>query len=200
MADVIYSGGATDTQVVVDKDGNPERGVKVMAVSGDLLYDGGATDTKVVVQTDNGPEAAEKVYNLNDAGGGTSDYSDLTNKPQINSTTLSGNQTGADLGLQDATNIVTLTSTSTELATNTIYNGGELASVTLTLPASVPADFIAQVEFTSGSTATTFTAPNTLYFKGDDCFSGVFTPIASCRYCIMIINDGVNTLGLVYSK
>lgn len=32
-------------------------------------------------------------------GGGTSDYTDLTNKPQINGVTLSGNKTGADLGL-----------------------------------------------------------------------------------------------------
>ena len=33
--------------------------------------------------------------------GGTSDYSDLTNKPSINSVTLSGNKTSSDLGLQD---------------------------------------------------------------------------------------------------
>lgn len=30
---------------------------------------------------------------------GTSDYSDLSNKPQINSTELSGNKTSSDLGL-----------------------------------------------------------------------------------------------------
>lgn len=33
--------------------------------------------------------------------GGTSDYSDLTNKPQINNTTLSGNKTGSEIGLQN---------------------------------------------------------------------------------------------------
>lgn len=33
--------------------------------------------------------------------GGTSDYNDLTNKPSINSITLSGNKTGSDLGLVD---------------------------------------------------------------------------------------------------
>lgn len=32
-------------------------------------------------------------------GGGTSNYNALENKPQINGTTLSGNKTGADLGL-----------------------------------------------------------------------------------------------------
>ena len=33
------------------------------------------------------------------SGGGTSDYTDLTNKPQINGHTLSGNQSASDLGL-----------------------------------------------------------------------------------------------------
>ena len=35
-------------------------------------------------------------------GGGTSDYTQLSNKPQINGNTLTGNQTGAQLGLVDA--------------------------------------------------------------------------------------------------
>lgn len=34
--------------------------------------------------------------------GGTSDYSELSNKPQINSTTLTGNKSSSDLGLQSA--------------------------------------------------------------------------------------------------
>ena len=33
-------------------------------------------------------------------GGGTSDYDDLTDKPQINGTTLSGDKSSTDLGLQ----------------------------------------------------------------------------------------------------
>lgn len=47
-------------------------------------------------------------------GSGSSDYSDLSNKPSINSTTLSGNKTSSDLGLQS-----TLTWTYTE-ATETL--------------------------------------------------------------------------------
>lgn len=35
-------------------------------------------------------------------GGGTSDYSDLTNKPQINSVTLTDNKSASDLGLATA--------------------------------------------------------------------------------------------------
>jgi len=45
--------------------------------------------------------------NINIQGGGsggTSDYSDLTNKPQINSVTLSGNKSLNDLGIQPAGN------------------------------------------------------------------------------------------------
>ena len=133
-------------------------------------------------------------------GGGSSDYSDLSNKPKINSVTLSGNKSSADLHLQGATTITTLTTTSVELASNTIYNGGELASVTLTLPATVPADFITQVEFSSGSTPTSFTAPAALYFNGDACDGGILTPVANKRYCIMIISDGSNVLGFVYEK
>lgn len=113
------------------------------------------------------------------------------------------NQTDLQTALnskQSATTVTTLTTASTELASNTIYNGGELASVTLTLPATVPADFVAQVEFSSGATPTTFTAPATLYFNGDACDGGVFTPVANKRYCIMVISDGVNTLGFVYEK
>lgn len=35
-------------------------------------------------------------------GGGTSDYSELSNKPSINGVTLSGNKTNSDLGLGDS--------------------------------------------------------------------------------------------------
>lgn len=45
----------------------------------------------------------------NESGGGTSDYSDLTNKPQINSVTLSGNKSLSDLGIQPNDFIVTIT-------------------------------------------------------------------------------------------
>ena len=48
--------------------------------------------------------------------GGTTNYSDLSNKPQINNTELSGNKSSSDLGLQDklvsGTNIKTINNTS----------------------------------------------------------------------------------------
>ena len=57
-------------------------------------------------------------------GGGTDDYTDLINKPKINSNTLSGNKTSSQLGLQDAlvsgTNIKTINST-------TLLGSGDIA-------------------------------------------------------------------------
>lgn len=41
-------------------------------------------------------------------GGGTSDYSQLSNKPSINGVTLSGNQTSADLNLQPTISVSTI--------------------------------------------------------------------------------------------
>lgn len=44
--------------------------------------------------------------------GGTSDYSELSNKPQINSVTLSGNKSAADIGLATAADLPGLATTS----------------------------------------------------------------------------------------
>lgn len=38
-------------------------------------------------------------------GGGTSDYTDLANKPKINNVTLAGNKSLSDLGIVDATEL-----------------------------------------------------------------------------------------------
>lgn len=56
-------------------------------------------------------------------GGGTNDYTDLTNKPSVNGVTLSGNKTSADLGLQSA-----LTFTSTPSASNKVVCQNDLPS------------------------------------------------------------------------
>ena len=40
-------------------------------------------------------------YSGGGSSGGTSDYTELSNKPQVNGTTLSGNKTSAQLGLVD---------------------------------------------------------------------------------------------------
>jgi hypothetical protein len=55
---------------------------------------------------------------LSGGGGGTSDYPDLTNKPSINGHTLLGNQTGADLGLANSSDIPTVDQTYSATSSN----------------------------------------------------------------------------------
>lgn len=45
-----------------------------------------------------------KVNDIPYAGGGSSNYTDLTNKPSINNVSLSGNKTAADLGVAAVAN------------------------------------------------------------------------------------------------
>ena len=54
-------------------------------------------------------------------GGGTTNYNALSNKPQINSITLQGNETAADLGLQAA---LTFDDTPTAGSNNPVKSGG----------------------------------------------------------------------------
>lgn len=54
-------------------------------------------------------------------GGGTTNYNALSNRPSINGTTLSGNKTGAQLGLQQA---LTFDNTPTENSNNPVKSGG----------------------------------------------------------------------------
>ena len=69
---------------------------------------------------------------VNEGGqGGTSDYSELTNKPSINSVTLSGNKTLSDLGIQgtlSAGSNITINN-GTISATDTTYTAGTNVSI-----------------------------------------------------------------------
>ena len=57
----------------------------------------------VSVLNDNADIIDQKIFEASQSGGGgTSDYTQLSNKPQINGNTLTGNKTGADLGLVNA--------------------------------------------------------------------------------------------------
>ena len=56
-----------------------------------------------------------------DIQGGSEDYTDLTNKPQINGVTLSGNKTTSDLGITIPTKVSDLTN-DTGFITNTVNN------------------------------------------------------------------------------
>lgn len=67
-------------------------------------------------------------------GGGTTDYSALSNKPKINGETLEGNKTADTLGLATADNVTTLADKLTNidnggLSHNGIYRGKDLTEV-----------------------------------------------------------------------
>lgn len=87
--------------------------------------------------------------------GGTTDYTDLTNKPTVNSVTLTGNKTASDLGLQNAIEVVTKTASDT---TNTLETDKFYVFPTMTtLSVTVTGTGMYTFRFTSGSTATTLT-------------------------------------------
>lgn len=60
--------------------------------------------------------------------GGTTNYNDLSNKPQINGNTLSGNKTGAQLGLASASDIPTTLAELTDDATHRVVSDTEKAT------------------------------------------------------------------------
>ena len=84
------------------------------------------------------------------------------------------------------------------LADNTIYNAPaatELTSIEIVLAASYPIDMGAQLNFSSGATATAFTAPlSGILWYGDDLVSDVFVPQANVRYNILFYSDGAGTI------
>lgn len=58
-------------------------------------------------------------------GGGTSNYNDLSNKPQINGVTLSGNKTSEDLGISGGgTSVVSYNENVATSGSETIYDLG----------------------------------------------------------------------------
>ena len=155
-------------------------------------YSGGAGQNSIAI----GYFASSNAQNAIQLGEGTNT---VTKQFQVYSYPMLDGNTGK-IPSDRMTKVIELTTTSVELASDNIYNGAELASVTFTLPATVPVNFTAQVNFTSGTTATVLTAPNTINFEGDDCTGGAFTPVASKRYQVLIASDGVNVNGYVIGR
>ena len=76
--------------------------IATVGVNGTLVSGASDIDTTALVQTDDGEQLCVKTFPLGEGGGGgTSDYTDLSNKPQINGVTLSGNKSSSDLSVAD---------------------------------------------------------------------------------------------------
>ena len=88
------------------------------------------------------------------------------------------------------------TSITQELATETIYNYGELTALTITFPSTLTASYISQVNFSSGATETALTAPVDVVWSGDDIVSDVFVPDVSKRYSVLFFYDGASMCGI----
>lgn len=105
---------------------------------------------------------------VNGAGGGsegTTNYNDLTNKPTINGVEVSGDKTSADYKISAQVTQVDhgTADTTFELPPNQYHIWGEVSSLTLTL-GSGTSDVMNEYHFsfTSGSTATTLSLPETV--------------------------------------
>lgn len=139
----------------------------------------GSTDTVWIWDTDN------------------EEWVDSDQKGQVISV---NNKTGAVvLSGADLTTIVeiSVSTLSQLLASDTIYNCGELSSLSVSFPVTPDVTYISQINFDSGATATTLSAPNTVKWLGDDVTANVFTPVANKRYAILFYFDGTNIRGLV---
>ena len=120
--------------LIVDNATDGTKKIKVSAISDAALSDSSENpvQNKVVKAALDGKQGTltagsgitineENVISASGGGGGTSDYSDLTNKPQINSVTLSGNKSLADLGAQEQ---LTFDNAPTENSDNPVKSGG----------------------------------------------------------------------------
>lgn len=81
---------------------------------------------------------------------------------------------------------------------NIVYHLGEEASLNLTLPTNLIANYAAEVVFTSGATPTSLTSDSRIKWVGDDVNNGVFTPVANVRYSCSLQYDGVFVRGMTF--
>ena len=70
------------------------------------------SDEHIVVWDGQTTKTLKQLIAAGGGSSGTSDYDQLNNRPSINGNTLTGNKTGANLGLEDSANKVTSISSS----------------------------------------------------------------------------------------
>lgn len=92
--------------------------------------------------------------------------------------------------------VYTPTVPTVDLQDKSIFNFTDdaLATLSISVPEIINADFACQVNFSSGTTETAFDAPDTIKWEvaGDDIVSGAFVPAANKRYVLFFYSDGKN--------
>lgn len=120
-------------------------------------------------------------------GGGTDNYNDLSNKPQVNGNTLTGNKTSDQLGLESPTPKATSMPAGGFLP-KVYYELGELTGTVAFLIASPTNTSILNWwdwQFDTGATAPSVTWPTGLVWVG----GSAPTVDANTRYEISIVNN-----------
>lgn len=154
--------------------------------------------------------ASNVLYLIGPAGSGSDRYEEYVyanntfTKIGDTSIDLSGYVTIEELNIALAsyalkTGVVILTGStvSQELADNTVYQCSTVGSLEISLPNTVTPDYISQINFISGVTATALVAPNTIIWYGDDVVNSIFTPVANTQYVVMLYFDGANFRAIV---
>ena len=119
------------------------------------------------------------------------DYEQLTNLPQIHGVALLGDQSAADLGLAAAATEVTQTApTAITLADNTIYHLSDVASLTLSYPASGHWECLIVLS-TAASGAVTVTLPASSYIGAAPSFGNGETWELSIRDGVIVAGKAV---------
>lgn len=122
------------------------------------------------------------------ATGGTDDYEELTNKPQINGHELSGDQSGSDLGLQNQ-----LTAGDNVTIENGVISASGGVSVTVS-SAAVNQNGTITFTMSDGSTVTT-TGESVIGPQGDNY---VLTPQDKSDIAAIVLQELPTTQGVLY--
>jgi len=155
------------------------------------------TGGKILI-TDSDGDIIESTATEADALAGGTAVQDV----EVNGTSVvTDNVASIDLtGYEQKATVTALSATdSITLADNTIFNGSTQTSLTIALWSAPTVSSLCEIVFTSGSTPTTLSYPNTIQWldRSDDVNLNVFTPVANKRYTVMFYYDGSETVGVV---
>ena len=109
-----------------------------------------------------------------------------------------GNQKVSPIITRDYTvSTVSGTAPTVALSNYTVYNAETLTSLTITNPSPIPTDFVAQINFTSGSTPTVINATNIEWFGDNVNENTGFIPRANCQYSIVFYYSNNKLRGII---
>ena len=150
-----------------------------------------ATDIDVTLNGEGAVSVEEAIRTLkqdNDDNG--DDISDIQAKIPQGASASNPLVTREDIGTVAASSETTA---AIELEHNKITDfSGEMVSLDVALPSVMQIDYISQINFTSGATATEFTTTDAIKWFGDDVANDAFVPASSTRYSVLFYYDGLN--------